>query len=147
MSKQPSLLSRVNSKYILKNILSLAYSDMKSVFKLVAYNKNLLKKLDINIKDYYQYDIKLKNFKKNLQLVIMDFSCVLLIFILLLQYTIKFLKKGSLNDKILKEGYNVHKKNFVDFMDKYILIPYLIFIILRFVFDTLLLRAKKLLLT
>ena len=58
MSKEAPLIDRINSKYILKSILSLAYSDIKSVFKLAAYNKNLLKRLDLNIKDYYQYNLK-----------------------------------------------------------------------------------------
>ena len=142
MSKQPSLLSRVNSKYILKNILSLAYSDMKSVFKLVAYNKNLLKKLDINIKDYYQYNTKLGNCKSKLMHLIFYFILVIPIFIIYLVYTIRILKEGRFNDKILKEGYNVQIKNFVDFMDKYFLVAYLVFIILRYLLVTFLYIAN-----
>ena len=132
MSKQPSLLSRVNSKDVLKKILSLAYSDMKSVFKLVAYNKNLLKKLDINIKDYYQYNI-IKIVNPLLLLFVIVYSLLeISIFICFVLYTIYILKEGRFNDKILKEGYNVQIKNFVDFMDNYFLVAYLVFIILKF---------------
>ena len=132
MSKQPSLLSRVNSKDVLKIILSLAYSDMKSVFKLVAYNKNLLKKLDINIKDYYQYNI-IKIVNPLLLLFVIVYSILeISIFICFVLYTIYILKEGRFNDKILKEGYNVQIKNFVDFMDNYFLVAYLVFIILKF---------------
>ena len=132
MSKQPSLLSRVNSKDVLKKILSLAYSDMKSVFKLVAYNKNLLKKLDINIKDYYQYNI-IKIVNKLLLFFVIFYSILeISIFICFVLYTIYILKEGRFNDKILKEGYNVQIKNFVDFMDNYCLVAYLVFIILKF---------------
>ena len=132
MSKQPSLLSRVNSKDVLKKILSLAYSDMKSVFKLVAYNKNLLKKLDINIKDYYQYNI-IKIVNKLLLFFVIFYSILeISIFICFVLYTIYILKEGRFNDKILKEGYNVQIKNFVDFMDNYFLVAYLVFIILKF---------------
>ena len=145
MSKEAPLINRINSKYILKSILSLAYSDIKSVFKLAAYNKNLLKRLDLNIKDYYQYNIKLisKKINKQLWAVIMDLICVIIIFILFLVYAILLLKNGSFNDEILKEGYNVEKKNFVDFMDKYLLVAYLVFIILRFLLVTLLYIKEK----
>ena len=58
MINKPSLLSQIKSKYILQNVLILAYPDIKSVFKLVKYNKNLLNKLDISIKDCYNYKIE-----------------------------------------------------------------------------------------
>ena len=58
--KSISLLDKIKSKYILKKILCLAYEDMKPVLKLVKYNKSLLNKLDINIKENYIYEIKRK---------------------------------------------------------------------------------------
>lgn len=65
---EPSLLSRIHSKYILKNILSLAYSDMKSIFKLIKYNKSLMDKIDINkekIKEHFNYNLKIEIKKKH----------------------------------------------------------------------------------
>ena len=57
-----SLLDQIKSKYILQDILSLAFEDMKSVYNLIKYNKNLLNKLNIdfkkkfkNIGDNYKY--------------------------------------------------------------------------------------------
>ena len=51
MSKESSsLLSKIKSKYILQDILSLAYDKIKSALKLIKYNKSLLNRLDINIK-------------------------------------------------------------------------------------------------
>ena len=38
MKGESSLLSKINSKYILKRILSLAYDNMKSVLRLTKYN-------------------------------------------------------------------------------------------------------------
>jgi len=58
MNEKHSLLNEIRSIYILKNILTLAFKNMKSVLKFVAYDKTLIKRLDINIKDYYDYSIK-----------------------------------------------------------------------------------------
>ena len=62
--KSSSLLAQIKSKYILQQILSLAFGKMKPVIKLVKYNKSLLNKLDINIKDNYKYEIETKTKKK-----------------------------------------------------------------------------------
>ena len=51
MNGKSSLLSKINSKYILETILSLAYGNMKSILRLSKYNKSLLNKLDINFED------------------------------------------------------------------------------------------------
>ena len=59
MKGESSLLSKINSKYILKIILSLAYDNMKSVLRLTKYNKCLLSKLDINFEDNYKYEIEI----------------------------------------------------------------------------------------
>ena len=125
MSNEPSLLNRINSKYILKYILSLAYTDMKSVLKFVEHNKNLLGMLDINMKDYYKYNYKTKIIKNGFLISLIKLSADIINFILFLIYSIMFWVKGALNEKNLKEGYNVKKKNFVDFMDQYILLAYL----------------------
>ena len=124
MKSESSLLGRINSKYILKRILSLAYDNMKSVLKLTKYNKCLLSKLDINFADNYKYEIEI-NTKVNEDDIIplgiflfFDFSW----FIIFLIYIILFHVRGKFNDKNLKEGYSEKKKDFVDFMDNYILL-------------------------
>ena len=58
MNERHSLLNKIKSKDILKKILNLTFPNIKSVFKFVAYDKVLLKKLNINIKDYYDYETK-----------------------------------------------------------------------------------------
>ena len=51
MEEKKSLLNKIRSKYILKKILTIAYGDMNSVLKLTKYNKVLMDKIDINIKN------------------------------------------------------------------------------------------------
>lgn len=63
--KSSSLLAQIKSKYILQQVLSLAFGEMKTVIILVKYNKSLLNKLDINIKDNYKYVIETKIKKKS----------------------------------------------------------------------------------
>ena len=129
MNEKSSLLSKINSKYILKAILSLAYGDMKSVLKLTKYNKCLLNKLEINFKDYFKYEIEIKtdinkdDIKFTTSGIPLDFCW----FIIYLIYIILFYIRGTFNDKNLKEGYNKKKKDFVDFMDNYILLAYFLF--------------------
>ena len=52
METNNSLLNKIRSKYILKKILTIAYGDMKSVFKFTKYNKSFMNKIDINIKNF-----------------------------------------------------------------------------------------------
>ena len=62
MSKEPSLLSKIKSKHILQDILSLAFGDIKSVIKFIKHDKSLLNRIDINVKTIqklYDYDYKL----------------------------------------------------------------------------------------
>ena len=129
-SCKSSLLKKINSKYILKKILSLAYANMKSVFRLSKYNKCLLSKLDINFEDYFKYEIEIS--KKD---IVIDFgqkdelmiSLPFFWFVIFLIYIILFYKRGTFNNEILKEGYNKKKKKFVDIMDNYILLSYFLF--------------------
>ena len=51
MENKVSLLNKIKSKYILQYILSLAFENFRSVFNLVKYNKSLINKLDINLKN------------------------------------------------------------------------------------------------
>ena len=55
-----SLLAQIKSEDILKLVLCLAYGEMKPVLKLVKYYKSLLNKLDINLKEDYNYKFEKK---------------------------------------------------------------------------------------
>ena len=68
MNEKHSLLDKIKSKYILKDVLSLAFKNMKSVLKFIAYNKVLLQKLDINIKEHFDYKIR-DTIKKDVGLI------------------------------------------------------------------------------
>ena len=149
MSKEPSLLSKIKSKYILQDILSLAFGDIKSVIKFTKYNKSLLNRIDINIKTIHKlYDYKLENkinskYPKFLKIMLLNLQEVTTI-ILFIIYIILFYKKGKFNDEILKLGYNESKKQFIDSMDNYILIPYLIFLIASKILNILIFHYEKL---
>ena len=138
MKTKPSLLSQIKSKHILQKILIYAHSDIRSVLKLIKYNKNLLNKLDINIKDYYKYKIEksiIKEYEIGAAIIL---TTLTMEFILFLIYIILFYAKGTFNEKNLKEGYNEKKKKFVDFMDNYILLTYFGFIIISIILNLLL---------
>ena len=137
MEKKPSLLNQLKSKYILQNILLFAYGDIKSVLKLIKYNKNLINRIDINIKDYYNYKYKKKiqkgKYKDTCSLfLLLIILHIILVFIPYLIYIICFFTIGTFNDKNLKEGYDKKKKSFVDFMDNYISLGYILFIIISY---------------
>ena len=68
MNEKHSLLDKIKSNYILKDILSLAFRNMKSVLKFIAYDKVLLQKLDINIKEHFDYKTRNKVKKENVVL-------------------------------------------------------------------------------
>ena len=129
-----SLLAQIKSKYILQQVLSLAFREMKPVIKLVKYNKSLLNKLNINIKDNYKYEIETKITKKGNDIFSMLLTSDIIFSILFLAYIIKFHVSGKFNDKTLKDEYNLEKKKFVDFMDNYILYSYFGFLIISIVF-------------
>ena len=57
------MLDNIKSSYILKNIF-LLLPDEKRKLELVIYNKNLQKKLDINILHYKLFKGKYKNAEK-----------------------------------------------------------------------------------
>ena len=130
-----SLLAKIKSKYILQEVLCSAYGKMKQVLKLIKYNKSLLNKLDINIKENYKYEFETKIEKKISKYWTIIFVIKYIIFfIFFLAYIIKFYVSGKFNAEILKEGYNLKKKRFVDFMDNYILLIYFGFIIASLIF-------------
>ena len=112
MKKRSYLLNKIKSKFILQKILSMAFRDIKSVLELIKYNKSLNNKLGINIKDYYEYNSKIK-IKKNKSSICMLTSHLvfeIMIFLLFLIYIIIFHVKGTFNNKNLKKDYNVKKK-------------------------------------
>ena len=134
MSKEPSLLNQIKSKYILQKIFSFAFKDTKSVFKFIKYDKKLIKNLEINIKDSFEYKTS-KNIYKDKNISCFHVFIVMYeinAFILYLIYIILFYTKGKFNEKNLKEKYDKKNKNCVDIMDNYILISYFVFIIISF---------------
>ena len=143
MKEQSSLINRIKSKDILQKILSLAFGDMKSVLNFTKYNKSLQNKLEINIKDYYQYKLIKTEKKANAPFFQTKLKFDAFIFFPILIYIILFYAKGISNDSNLISDYNVKKKNFVDFMNKYILLSYLGFIIISILLTKLLDINKK----
>ena len=128
MNEKHSLLNEIRSIYILKDILTLAFKNMKSVLKFVAYDKTLIKRLDINIKDYYDYSIKTsiergKSIFKN-QII----TELVFIFIPFTIYYIMFFKKKTFDQENLNAVCNKNMKNFVDIIDKYVALIYLVFL-------------------
>ena len=145
-----SLLDQIKSKYILQDILSLAFEDMKSVYNLIKYNKNLLNKLNIdfkkkfkNIGDNYKYKkeiIKKGDCCNKIDKIslIEDIVKSILLFIYLILYYIR----GTLNQINLKKDYDKAKAKFVENMDKYIILIYFIYLIISFVINILLIMAR-----
>ena len=135
MKEKHSLLNKIRSNYNLKDILIYSFRDMKSVFKFVAYNKVLLNKLDINIKDYYDYKIKIVADKEDFNSCFLFIICeIIFAFIPLIIYDTTFYSKRKFNDKILVESYDNKKKNYVDIMDNYITYIFFGFLLLFYLF-------------
>ena len=140
-----SIFNRINSKYILKDIFSLAYSDMNSIFKLIKHNKKLMDKLGINIekiKEHFQYNIKIELKKKGKFFFVVYLVKDIIIFIIFFIYLILYNERGKFNGKILPEEYNKEMKKFVDIMDKYILPIYFVIIIISIILNILLCLTK-----
>jgi len=147
MDENYYLINRIKSKFILQKILSFAFSDIKSVLELTKYNKSLNNKLGINIKDHYQYNSTIKITKNFLSYGFFIFQFIYEIFIILffLIHIIIFYVKGTFNNNNLKKEYNVRMKRIVDFMNNYILLLYLGFIIISFLLRIIYLSKKMLL--
>jgi len=147
MDENYYLINRIKSKFILQKILSLAFSDIKSVLELTKYNKNFRNKLGINIKDYYQYNSTIKITKNFLSygFFICQFIYEIFLILFFLIHIIIFYVKGTFNNNNLKKEYNVRMKRIVDFMNNYILLLYLGFIIISFLLRIIYLSKKMLL--
>ena len=114
--EKSSLLAKIKSKYILQEVLCITYGDMKSVLKLVKYNKSLLNKLEINIEKNYKYEIKTRihNYEKNYDFLGFIIFDLIYLFIWIFYF---LLQEGKVDEKNLKDGYSVKKKKFLDFMN------------------------------
>jgi hypothetical protein len=137
MNEKHSLLNNIRSKYILQNILTYAFGNFNSVLKFLAYDKVLLNRLDIIIKDYYNYKTKTLLKKKFSATMFYLIFFENFFFIPLIIYNIRFFIKGKFFFVFwLTKNYQ-YKIDFIDFVDKYItniflfieLIYYLFFII------------------
>ena len=145
MNEKHSLLDKIKSNYILKDILSLAFRNMKSVLKFVAYDKVLLQKLDINIKEQFDYKIR-STIKKDVRLITVPIAIDFLgYYIYLIIYDIMFYIRGKFNDKNLEKGYDKKKKNYIDIMDNYILLIYLVFLLIYYILSILSIISDKIL--
>ena len=127
-----SLLSQIKSKYILQKIFSLTFGEIKTVFKFVKYNKTLINKLELNIKDHYKFETEKKVYVGEFITFYFISNLVweIILFLPFLIYIIVFYAKKKFKES-MKEGYNKRKKNFVDIMDNIILLIYFSFIIMK----------------
>ena len=135
MNEKHSLLDKIKIKYILKDILSLAFKNIKSVLKFVAYDKVLLQKLDINIKEHFDYKITKTVEKENSCSVMVMIIDIFLNFIPLMIYDIKFYAEGTFNENNIEKEYDKKKKNYVDIIDNYILLIYLVFFLIYYLLN------------
>ena len=146
MNETHSLLNNIRSKYILKDILIYAFRNMKSVLKFVAYNKVLLNKLDINIKDYYDYKtIKIveKKFCEIFYLIVLGNF----FFIPLIIYNIKFFEKGKYFFVFSDAKDYKYKRDFIDLVDKYITTIFLVIELIYYIFLIIYYKSMKIILT
>ena len=117
----PCLLSKIKSQYTLQNILLYAYPDYKSILKLIKYNKNLMNKLGINIKDFYKYFYKYKikierkiDFVNQKALIGIYSFCRIILVIYYLHLTLMlFYSQNMANDENLIKD-NHKKKNYLE---------------------------------
>ena len=146
MNEKHSLLNNIRSKYILKDILIYAFRNMKSVLKFVAYDKVLLNKLDINIKDYYDYKtIKIveKKFCEIFYLIVLGNF----FFIPLIIYNIRFFKKGKYFFVFSDAKDYKYKRDFIDLVDNYITTIFLVIELIYYIFLIIYYKNMKIILT
>ena len=149
MNEKHSLLNKIKSNYILKDILTLAFKNMKSVLKFIAYNKDLLEKLDINMEEYFDYKIEKTLEKENALFNCFNINDLCFNFIPLMIYDIMFYAIGTFKDKNLKKEYDKKKKNYIDVMNNYILLKYLLLFLIYYIiyiiyfnYDKILIKEK-----
>ena len=150
MKTTSSLLNRVKSKYILQNILSLAYKDIKSVIKLIKYNKSMMSIFNIILKNFDENCKYERTIIKDREAININYYIIIRDIILLIQlfiYLICFYIRGTINQIKLEEGFDKGKKKLIDIMDKYILLLYIIYIIISNTINQLLIRYDKIFIT
>ena len=131
MKTTSSLLNRVKSKYILQNILSLAYKDIKSVIKLIKYNKSMMSIFNIILKNFDENCKYERTIIKDREAININYYIIIRDIILLIQlfiYLICFYIRGTINQIKLKEGFDKGKKKLIDIMDNYIFYYYILYI-------------------
>ena len=147
MEEKHSLLNNIRSKYILQKILIYAFRDMKSVFKLLAYNKSLLNKLEIKIKDYFKYETKTIINKHFYELIFYPIFFGNFFFIPLILYNIRFFKNGKYFFVFwLTKNYQ-YKLDFIDFVDNYITTIFLVIELIYYLFFIIYYKSMKIILT
>ena len=129
----PLSLISSSSLYLANNFNFLT----KSALKFIAYTKVLLQKLDINIKEHFDYKITKTVEKENSCSVMVMIIDIFLNFIPLMIYIIKFYAEGTFNENNIEKEYDKKKKNYVDIMDNYILLIYLVFFLIYYLLNIL----------
>ena len=90
----------------------LAFPNMNSVLKFIAYDKNLINKLEINIKDYFDYETKEIIIKGIKHLIIQTSINTFILFVPFLVFYIKLYSKRIFKKNNLIIGYNKKKEIF-----------------------------------
>ena len=142
MIEVPCLLSKIESKYILSDILSFAYPDFKNTLKFIRYNKSLINKLKIDINDYYKYEYKREINKETYEFFNLNFIILLCQIILFLIYILIYCVKGTFNENNLIKDYNKTKKIYVDIINSYIIFILFGFYIISFLLLLLLIKLN-----
>ena len=147
MNERNSLLNKIRSKYILKDILIYAFGNMKSVLKFVAYDKSLFNKLDINIKDYFDYKTKKIVEKRFYELIFYPIFFGNFFFIPLIIYNIRLFKNGKFFFVFwLIKNYQ-YKLDFIYFIDNYITGIFLVIELIYYLFCIIYYKSMKIILT
>ena len=142
MIEVPCLLSKIESKYILSDILLFAYPDFKNTLKFIRYNKSLINKLKIDINDYYKYEYKREINKETYEFFNLNFIILLCQIILFLIYILIYCVKGTFNENNLIKDYNKTKKIYVDIINSYIIFILFGFYIISFLLLLLLIKLN-----
>ena len=142
MIEVPCLLSKIESKYILSDILSFAFPDFKNTLKFIRYNKSLINKLKIDINDYYKYEYKREINKETYEFFNLNFIILLCQIILFLIYILIYCVKGTFNENNLIKDYNKTKKIYVDIINSYIIFILFGFYIISFLLLLLLIKLN-----
>ena len=143
MNEKHSLLDKIKSKYIIKKILMLAFPNMNSVLKFIAYDKNLINKLEINIKDYFDYETKEIIIKGIKHLIIQTSINTFILFVPFLVFYIKLYSKRIFKKNNLITGHNKKKKFFLKIFDYFFILLFIIYLIISLILSILFAINKK----